>query len=72
VAAKKHTAKLARMDSGETPASAGVMIAQQALKTARRGKPTEADRPPPSLFPMTPAARAAIQLRKNQGKPGVR
>jgi hypothetical protein len=34
----------------------------------RRGKPSEADRPPPSLFPMTPAARAAIEMRERQGR----
>jgi hypothetical protein len=34
----------------------------------RKGKPTEADRPPPSLFPMTPAARAAKELWKCEGR----
>ncbi len=60
--------KLAKRDPQQTPASAGVMVAQAALRTARRGKPTEADRPPLGTFPMTAAARAAIQLSKSQGK----
>jgi hypothetical protein len=34
----------------------------------RTGKPTEADRPPPSLFPMTPAARAAKEMRARKGR----
>lgn len=33
---------------------------------ARPGPPTENDRPPPSLFPMTPAARAALDLRRHK------
>lgn len=68
MAGKSKAVKLASMDAGETPATAGVMVAQQALRTARRGKPTEADRPPLGTFPMTPAARAAVQLRKNGGR----
>lgn len=35
---------------------------------AERRKPTDSDRPPPSRFPMTPAARAAIELRKGAEK----
>lgn len=44
----------------ETPAL------REALKmtTLRPGKPTEADRPKPSVFPMTPAARAALELKR--------
>jgi hypothetical protein len=41
--------------------------ARRAFK-GRRGKPTEADRPPPPLFPMTPAARAAKEMRERQGR----
>jgi hypothetical protein len=41
--------------------------ARKAAK-GRRGKPSEADRPPPSLFPMTPAARAAKEMRARKGR----
>jgi hypothetical protein len=34
----------------------------------RKGAPTEDDRPPPSLFPMTPAARAVMELHKRKGR----
>jgi hypothetical protein len=34
--------------------------------TASKRKPTDEDRPPPSTFPMTPAARAAKQLAKER------
>lgn len=64
--------RLARTEPGEAPSGSGVMVALNALRTGRRGKPTEADRPPLGLFPMTPAARAAVQLRKNNGKPNER
>lgn len=44
----------------------GIKAAIKGLKKGRRGRPTEADAPPPSLFPMTPAARAALDLRKDK------
>jgi hypothetical protein len=34
------------------------------LHTARRGPPTEADVPPPSVFPLTKAARAALDMAR--------
>ena len=44
--------------------SPGLEEAIRLRKEARTGPPTEADVPPLSLFPMTPAARAAKALRK--------
>lgn len=41
----------------------GMAAALAALKKPV-GKPTEGDRPPPSTFPMTPAARAALRMSK--------
>jgi hypothetical protein len=31
-----------------------------------RRKPTDADRPPPSTFPMTPAAKVALELSRGK------
>lgn len=54
------------IDPRERP---GMKAALTNLRAARRGKPTEADRPPVGSFPMTPAARAAIELGKKARKP---
>lgn len=40
----------------------GLTVALRLLREGRRGKPNEFDRPPPSTFPMTPAARAARRI----------
>lgn len=64
MAGKSKAVKLARVEPGEAPSSSGVMVALNAVRNAQRRKPTEADRPPQSTFPMTPAARAAVQLGK--------
>jgi len=42
----------------------GMTAALKALHHARRGKPSPADAPPPSTFPMTPAAREAKRLAR--------
>jgi hypothetical protein len=45
---------------------------KRALAEARRmaalpsRKPTDADRPPPSTFPMTPAAKVALELGRGE------
>jgi hypothetical protein len=43
---------------------------RQALKAAKadQRKPTDDDRPPLETFPSTRASRAALELRRNQGK----
>jgi hypothetical protein len=46
------------------PDPPGVADALRRLSEGQSRTPTEADRPPPSLFPMTPAARAAIRASK--------
>lgn len=52
-------------DLNRFPERPGMKQALMALKAQRR-KPTEADRPPPSLFPMTPAAREARRLSRGE------
>lgn len=42
--------------------SRGLTDALRLLERGRRGPATEADAPPPSLFPMTPAARQALRM----------
>lgn len=42
----------------------GMTDALRRLRLGRVGPPTEADRPPPSLFPMTRAARAAMRYAR--------
>ena len=44
--------------------SSGLTAAIKLRDKAQRRKPTEADVPPPSTFPMTPAARAALALKR--------
>jgi hypothetical protein len=44
------------------PDPAGVADALRPLDEGRLGPPRDDDRPPPSVFPMTKAARAALQL----------
>lgn len=55
------------IDKDDAP---GLKAALTNLHRAARRKPTEADRPPPSLFPMTPAARAAVQLWRAENQRG--
>ncbi len=43
--------------------------ALRALHTAERRRPTESDAPPPSTFPMTPAARAALNYSRESARP---
>jgi hypothetical protein len=54
------------MPPREPPEKGGLGDTLRALKEARRGPPTEADIPPPSSLPMTPAARAALRLSKGK------
>lgn len=42
---------------------AGMTDALQRLRSGRRGPVSDADRPPPSLFPSTPASRAALRYK---------
>lgn len=42
----------------------GLTDALRRLRNGRVGAPTEADRPPPSLFPITRAARAALRYAR--------
>ena len=44
--------------------SGGLTEALRLLRQARGWPPTEADAPPPSTFPMTPAAREAKRMAK--------
>ena len=44
--------------------SAGLTDAIKRLRNGRPGPPTPADVPPPSVFPMTPAAREALRLNR--------
>ena len=44
--------------------SGGLREAIRAYHLAARRAPTEADRPPPSLFPMTRGARAARRMAR--------
>lgn len=44
--------------------SKGLEDALKRLYLSARRKPTEADRPPPSIFPVTKAARAALRYTK--------
>lgn len=45
---------------------AGLTDALRRLREGRSGPPTDADRPPPSLFPSTPASRAAMRLKRQR------
>jgi hypothetical protein len=47
----------------------GLKDATRNLHLAEKRAPTDADRPPPSLLPMTPAAREAVRLRKDGEQP---
>lgn len=58
----------ARGSPGDIAESAGVRAAKAAA-AARKGPPAEADAPPPSTFPMTPAAREALRLWRETHKP---
>ena len=42
------------------------MAEARKLLGARLGPATEEDRPPPSVFPMTPAAREAVRLNREK------
>ena len=46
----------------------GLEDALARLWLGRPGPATEADRPPPSTFPMTPAARVALRLSRVEGE----
>jgi hypothetical protein len=48
-----------------TPERPGMREALRAL-TLRKGPPTEADRPPPSTLPLTPAAKEALRLKRKR------
>lgn len=43
---------------------AGMDDALRRLKLGRRGPATDADRPPPSILPLTKAARAALRYSR--------
>ncbi len=42
----------------------GLTDALRRLRSGRPGPPTDADRPPPSIFPITRAARAALNYTR--------
>lgn len=42
---------------------AGMTDALRRLRSGRRGPAADDDRPPPSLFPSTPASRAALRYK---------
>jgi hypothetical protein len=46
--------------------SEGLAEAIRLFALGRRGKPDEADRPSPSTFPMTKAARAALHYKRQE------
>jgi hypothetical protein len=52
------------------PDPPGLEDALRRLHEGRIGAPTETDRPPPSTFPMTKAARVALQLSKRGERDG--
>lgn len=57
---------MSRYDQSRDPngpgLSPGLRDAIRRFHEGRRGPPTPADAPPPSVFPMTPAARLALRL----------
>jgi hypothetical protein len=59
---KRRVPKLARPTKhGEHPVTKGLADAERAA-AARKGTPDEADAPPVSTFPKTPAAKEALRL----------
>jgi hypothetical protein len=48
------------------PNPPGLEDALRRLHEGRHGAPTETDRPPPSTFPMTKAARVALQMYRGR------
>lgn len=56
-----------KLDGPDTkPERPALADALRRLYEGRPGPPTEADVPPPSTFPMTPAARAALRLSRKK------
>lgn len=52
----------------ERPERRAIGEALRLHHTARRGPPSADDAPPPSTFPMTKAARAALALEREAAK----
>lgn len=59
---KRPLPKLGSKHTGSQHGISPGLAAAEKAAAARKGKPDEADAPPVSTFPMTPAAREALRL----------
>jgi hypothetical protein len=55
---------MSKYDQDPRPPKPWLVQAQRMASLPAR-KPTEADRPPPSTFPITPAAREALRISRH-------